>query len=379
MIRHLRDFLLNKQTLLVLYIMIAVLAFIQIQGGRYNNWLIFRQSYFHLVNGLPLYVQYPSEYSDYFFYNPVFIFIVAPFTVFPVKIGLALWILSTSLITFYAIRQLPVSEKKQNIFALLIIFDLLNNLQYPQSNPLLLAFMLLTWAMMEKKKFVLAALFIVLCFCIKGYGGIIGLLVFYNRNWWKMILYCVGWLVLLHLPLLLFLSPAHLAEQYTAWIRIISGDIIKERFSLYGVAGLISNSIREAYILIAAFLSLAVFLFFHRKNSSDRLMTLTAFLLILIVVFNRAAESPTYLFSIAGCILWFLARDRSKFFSVLFWITIIVASIFPTDVIPLFDKIRYDYYLKAILCFFVLLDMILFQARLYPRYNHPSKKLRYEI
>jgi hypothetical protein len=72
-----------------------------------NNFRIFRHSFFHLSNHQRLYIEYPSEYWDYFFYHPVFAFLFAPFAVLPENMGLFLWIAFLTFVFYKATMMMP--------------------------------------------------------------------------------------------------------------------------------------------------------------------------------------------------------------------------------------------------------------------------------
>lgn len=67
----------NKNTIKVItciHLIITIIIWFQLSKNpeKYNNYSVFRSSYFHLVQGKDLYIEYPSEHSDVFLYNPVF-------------------------------------------------------------------------------------------------------------------------------------------------------------------------------------------------------------------------------------------------------------------------------------------------------------------
>ena len=57
---------------------------------------------------------------------------------------------------------------------------------------------LMTWVMMDKDKPFWAALFAVLSFLVKGYGGIIGVLCLYYKSWYKVVFYSMAWFIVLN-------------------------------------------------------------------------------------------------------------------------------------------------------------------------------------
>jgi hypothetical protein len=335
---------------------------IQVIGGDHTNvFVIFRSSFYHFIRGVPLYTAYPKEYEDFFLYSPLFPLIFSPFALLPLNVGIIAWIAVSVVLCYYVFNSLPLPDYKRTIFAFLIAFELLNNLQDTQTNPVVLALMLSVWILTEKQKYFLAAFCITLCFIIKSYTAVIAVIMLYDKNWWKCIIYTIFWMICIHLISLIFISPQLLLQYYRDWIDMISSEGIKENFSVYGIIKAFNiNGVKESYIILTALLLLISFMIIHYFTPERITLNLVAFLLIWMVVFNRAAESPTYLIALAGVILWYLNRPYSIPFSILFWVTLIVATLFPKDIVPLFDKLRYQYYLKVMLCILVLMDMLIF-------------------
>lgn len=358
-----KSFVLQYKILLVLYILATLFVYYQLLiFGHNNNYIIYRQSVFHFLQSQPLYVEYPTEYYDLFYYNPVFSVFFMPFALLPIKVGMLVWVLFTALCCFFIFRCMPLKDKQNQLFMVFILFDLVNNLGHTQTNPFLLAFILMSWVLIEKDKPFLSALFMALSFLIKGYGGIIGLLCFYYKGWYKMIGYGLFWMIVLNATTLLFITPEQIITYYQEWLHIISGDTIKESYSVYGWVKNLQLNLPESYILITALTALLAYIplhFWAGKNKAH----LVAFLLIWVIVFNRASEPATYIMAIGGVALWYLVRPKNTAFTILFWVTLLVSSIIPKDIIAFLDKLRYDYYIKALLCLLVLADIYIFTAK----------------
>jgi hypothetical protein len=162
--------------------------------------------------------------------------------------------------------------------------------------------------------------------------------------------------------MLLFITPAQAIQYYQEWLQIISSDKIKESYSVYGWVTNFKLNIPEFYILATALATLAGFLilhFFAGKNKTH----LISFLLIWVIVFNRASEPATYIMAIGGVTLWHLSRPPNTVSNILFWITILVSTIIPKDLIGWLDKLRYDYYIKTLLCLLVMADIYIYTAK----------------
>ncbi len=353
-----KEFVLQYRVLLVLYILVTLFSYWQlIESNHYNNFKIFRESSYHLLQHKPLYIEYPAEYFDLFYYNPVFTVLFMPFALLPIKLGMLAWITVAALGCFYIFKNLPMDARRNMIFIFLIMFDVMNNLTHTQTNPLLLAFMLMSWAMLEKRKPFLAALFMTLSFLIKGYGGIVGLLCFYYKSWYKVILYGIFWMIVLNALLLFFVPFNEVVVYYKDWLEIISGDTIKESYSVYGLITNLHLNIPETYILLFALVVLVAYVAMQYMSGVKTMVHMVAFLLVWVTVFNRASEPATYIIAVAGMILWYVSRPPNKLSSAIFWVAITISTLIPTDIIPAFDKMKYEYYLKSICCLFIIADM----------------------
>lgn len=359
----LKTLLLNYRNIFFLYMAITLVSALQlISIDQNNNFYIFRASSHHLLQSLPLYIAYPKEYFDYFYYNPVFAVLFMPFALLPLYVSLVLWLFTISITCYFIFKKIPLPENKVKAFMLLLLFDLHNNLDHTQTNPFILAFMLLAWTLMEKEKLFWAAMFIVLCFLIKGYGVIICLLCLYYKNWYKMIFYGLFWFLAYNALLLLFISPQTVVQYYKEWVETISGPGILESYSIYGVLKNFGAVFPEQFILIGGMVLLASFLILQWISKARNKSHIVAFLLIWVIVFNRAAESATYITAMAGCSIWYLSRPKNTVSTVLFWTTILISTLIPTDISKVFDDFRYHYYLKCILSLLVLTDIMIYTA-----------------
>ena len=358
-----KSFVLQYKVLLALYLLITLFTYFQLTSfGHNNNFIIYRESVFHFLSGLPLYIEYPEKYFDLFYDNPVFPVLFMPFAMLPVNGGILAWILFTSLCCFLIFRYMPLGDRKNQLFMLFIMFDLMNNLGHTQTNPFLLAFMIMSWSLIEKGKPFWSAMFMALSFLIKGYGGIVGLLCFYTKDWYKMILYGLFWMLAINSLILLFVTPAQAIQYYQDWLQIISSDKIKESYSVYGWVTNFKLNIPEFYILSTALAALGGFLILHFFAGKNR-THLISFLLIWVIVFNRASEPATYIMAIGGVTLWHLSRPKNTVSDILFWVTILVSTIIPKDLIGWLDKLRYDYYIKTLLCLLVMADIYIYTAK----------------
>ena len=58
---------------------------------RYNNYLIFENTFRNLLHERSLYAHYPAYHDDTNHYGPIFSLLIAPFAIFHNWVGLLLW------------------------------------------------------------------------------------------------------------------------------------------------------------------------------------------------------------------------------------------------------------------------------------------------
>ncbi|HXO73648.1 MAG TPA: hypothetical protein VN824_00435, partial [Puia sp.] len=117
----------NLSIVLFAYVLISVIATAQglfagpktyVPGGHsyisYNNFRIFKLSFYHLLQGKDIYQLFPDEHWDLYKYSPAFALCFGVLSWMPDSIGLLLWNLINSLCLFLGIRLLPgLSDEKK--------------------------------------------------------------------------------------------------------------------------------------------------------------------------------------------------------------------------------------------------------------------------
>jgi hypothetical protein len=213
----LEKWLLNPRTILAIYILFALIASIQsiqqgdkpfVEGGmpydQYNNYTIFKQSFYHLKEGKDLYILYPEEHWDLYKYSPSFSVVFGALAILPDGIGLSIWNLLNALFLLYAIYLLPgIALKNKSWIALICLIELLTSMQNEQSNGLMVGWIVLAFCLLEKEKYLPATLLLVATVFIKIFGIVaMAIFLFYPKKW-KLALYSTLWtIVLLGLPLI---------------------------------------------------------------------------------------------------------------------------------------------------------------------------------
>jgi beta-lactamase regulating signal transducer with metallopeptidase domain len=74
----------NRLYIISIWLIITLISVVkQLKIGNYNNYKIFKNVYFHTIEKLPLYKEYPLEYFDHNHYGPIFSLLIAPCAVLP--------------------------------------------------------------------------------------------------------------------------------------------------------------------------------------------------------------------------------------------------------------------------------------------------------
>ena len=158
-----------------------IYAIVKLLIGKYNNYKIFENVFPHVINGLHLYVEYPTEYYDVNHYGPIFALVIAPFSILPEWLGMIFWILMNTYFLFYAIRQLPFNESQRIIVYWYSLCELMTAQGVQQFNISVAAFIILSFVLIEKEKEFWASCLILLGTLIKIYP-IVGLAFFFFQN-----------------------------------------------------------------------------------------------------------------------------------------------------------------------------------------------------
>ncbi|HVF97885.1 MAG TPA: glycosyltransferase family 87 protein, partial [Flavisolibacter sp.] len=172
--RYLHD----QKLAIACWFLLPLIVFLQtFLKKEFNNFLIFRQVFFHLHQQKNLYLPYPAEYGDVNLYGPAFGVFVAPFAVLPVSVGVCCWTLFHLCFLGIAIYQLPLPRMWRTTVLLLSSHEMMVNTSWMQTNGFICGCLLLGFALVHKQKEWAALFFILLATFVKVYG-IVGLCFF---------------------------------------------------------------------------------------------------------------------------------------------------------------------------------------------------------
>ncbi|MFM2224501.1 MAG: hypothetical protein RJA07_703 [Bacteroidota bacterium] len=358
----------NKYFNVIIYCAMACIATIisivaehnfALKYADYNNYVIFKQSFFHLSNNTNLYIEYVDEYFDLYKYSPTFAVWFAPLSYLPDWFGLLIWNVVNALLLLFAIEKMDFLNRKQkNLILFFASFELMTALHNSQSNALIIGLLCMAFAMAEKNKFWLVIICIVATFFIKIFGIVaLLLLIFYPQKIKNTILTGLCVLIFVLMPLII-ISFSALTNQYHNWYVLLQQD---EKFSVgmsvYNQFYIVLKSeFNKLYILLPGVVLLLLPLLRCKqfKNEIFRVHYFCA-IAIWIVIFNHRSESPTFIIAVTGAMLYLFSKKMMWLDYVLFASVMIFTCLSPTDIFPklIRDEIVTPYNLKALPCILV--------------------------
>jgi hypothetical protein len=365
-------FLVNQRAILIVFLGIALFASIQsyfgglksfVEGGRlyttYNNYIIFKQSFFHLIQGKDLYAQFVEEQGDLFKYSPAFALIFGVLAILPNMLGLSLWNILNAVVLFYSVYYLPkIDIRTKGLILVFMLVELLTSVQNEQSNALIAGLLLFTFGFLEKRKYWLASLCLVSTIYIKLFG-IVGLALYLlYPNKLKLTYTTAVWaLIFTFLPLLV-VDWDQFVFLYKSWANLLSNDhSISDGLSVISwLKTWFGLNINKTYVSVAGAIlfCLPLLRISQYQNFVFRALMLSS-VLIWVVIFNHRAESPTFIIAISGVAMWYYSQNPSKGNYVLLALAFIFTALSPTDVFPKFvrDEWMKPYTIKAVPCILI--------------------------
>jgi hypothetical protein len=332
---------------------------------HYNNYVIFKDSFAHLLHGQDLYVAYPDEHWDLYKYSPTFALLMLPFALLPNLVGLTLWNVLGSMALFVGIWRLPIADERWRMAAAwFLALPLLQSLQNAQSNAYVAGLVLLAGGWLESGGAVWAALAIALGFFVKVYGVVaLAIAVMYPQRlkcgaWFAL------WLVGLGLLPLVFVSASRLLWLYQSWGTLMTAD--QAAHTGVSVMGLIENwssASPPKTLLGVAGLALTLLPLVRVRMYSSRnfRMVFLAALLVWMVIFNHKAEPNTFVIAVAGAAVWYLAQPNTRLRNSLALLVFVLTSLSTTTIFPtvLRRSLIQPYSLRVLPCLLVWIAAVI--------------------
>ncbi|WP_345213246.1 glycosyltransferase family 87 protein [Mucilaginibacter gynuensis] len=335
----------------ILYVAVAVFCW-QLKYFRHidNNYLIFRQSYYHAKAHLNLYQHYPAEYYDVFLYGPLFTFFVAPFAVLPEVVGFFFWEVFNAAAFLLAVHLLPFNNRIKTAILLLCVVEFANSVHYMQFNPVIAALIILSFIMVKKEKDHWATLLTIFGAFMKVYP-IAGLAFFvFSKHKGKFIGWGLFWIVVcLCLPALIS-GPGFLLQSYRDWFDALSAkNLLNESLTSgqdWCVMGVVRRLTQNAalpnwpFLLGGAVVFGLPLLRFEQYRSLKFQLQVMCSVLLMVVIFSTGSEHPTFIIATAGAVIYIMMQPRpfTSFNIVFLILLIVITGLGPSDAFPHFMR-----------------------------------------
>lgn len=360
----------NRNIAFCIWLIIAVFCVVQsLITHRYNNYLIFENTFRNLIHASSFYIEYPNYHFDSNHYGPVFSVFFMPFALMPNALGFFFWNLFNAIVLFKAIETIPIKNKSAIYYIAIPCFVSASLSQ--QFNPAVGAFIILSYTLLNKDRGIWSTMLIVLGTFIKLYG-IVGLaFFFFVKDKKRFIIYLMMWSIIFFILPMFFSSPSFIINSYQEWAVSLlhknASNIIENSLDI-SIMGFIRNVFVGHTISNIVFLLMGVVLFFipylnikQYTNEKFQLLILASVLLFP-VLFSTGSEDCTYIIAISGVGIWYLSTERKIWKSALLALTILFSCNFP---LLLFSKFSSQYpilYSMLSFPFFIVWILVIIDA-----------------
>jgi hypothetical protein len=317
---------------------------------RNNNFLIFRAASKHLLAASDLYAAYPAEHLDFYKYSPTFALLFVPFAYLPFSLAMLAWNALNAGALFVAIGMV-LPRRLATVARAIVFLDMLGSLQNVQSNALVTALIIFTFAAYERRHTAFGSLASVTGAFIKLFplAGV-SFALFHPRKTRVAVAVVLGMVGFALLPLLVT-PPATLAAQCATWRAIEAKDALNRGFSVMQMTQLLFHAdwpnwpqqLLGVIVLLAPIVAQP-----SRWREWEFRRLYLCSVLVFCLIFNHQAESPTFVVAVAGVAIWFvsLAR-RTRWHWALFAFFVVCTVLASSDAMPvvlqreLFDRYRF--------------------------------------
>lgn len=362
----------TTRKLILLYVIVTIIASaikVSLGNEKFNNFLIFKNSFLNLIHQQPLYTLHPDQYFDLFKYTPTFAFLMFPFSFIPHWLGALLWNLLNVFVFIGAIKSLKLPEK-QTVFILAFCFvEQLTSVQNFQSNLLVAGIMIYVFSFFEKQKFVYAAVLAAAALYIKLFGAFVALAFIFYKSKIKFVAAAITAALLFFLLPVMLTDYSYVTNQYAEWFNLLKNDPPGTlNYSMHTFFNAMLSIQPEPVLYTASgfLLLLASFMVFRQYQNKDYRLLMLCNVLLWTVIFNHKAESPTFIIAVAGMAILFsyhLQNPRWIYFMIL---AFILTSLSSTDLFP--RSVREEFFkpwrLKALpaIALWIFIQIEIFRA-----------------
>ena len=350
-----RDF----RTLAGLWLLLGVLAAVM-KMHSHNNFLVFRGSFWHAWQGLPLYAEYPQEYWDINHYGPLFSLVIAPFAVVPEWLGLLMWCIALSLGLYVAVRRSLLTSGQQLFVLWFCAHELLTALYMQQFNIAIAAIIVGAFFLIEKERDATAAFLIVLGTLVKIYG-IVGLaFFFFSKHKVRFVAALAVWSAVMFVAPMVLSSPDYVVGQYQAWMVDLASknsenaEALMQNISLLGMTHRVTGlEFSDLWLILPGLVMFGIpYLRINQYQNVAFRQALLASVLMFTVLFSTGSESSGYIIALVGVVIWYTAApwQRNRWDVALMIFVFVLTSLSPSDLFPAYLRKEWvqPYALKAL-------------------------------
>ncbi|MEO8561790.1 MAG: glycosyltransferase family 87 protein [bacterium] len=337
----------------IAFLWLAAIVAATLQQGithQHNNFLIFRAASRHLLAGADLYAAYPAEHLDFYKYSPTFALLFLPFAYLPFPLAMLAWNALNAGALFVALGMV-LPRRAATVARAIVFLDMLGSLQNVQSNALVAALIIFTFAAYERRHTALGSIAAVAGTFIKVFPlAAVSFAVFHPRKRRVAAALALGMVAFALLPLLVT-APATLAAQYASWRVIEATDAMARGFTVMQLTQLTLHrawpnwpqQLLGVLLLVAPILSQP-----SRWREWELRRLYLCSVLVFCVIFNHQAESPTFVIAVAGVAIWFASLERrTRWTWAMFLFFVVCTVLASSDAMPatlqrdFFDRYRF--------------------------------------
>ena len=333
--------------------------------NNFNNYLMFANPFHNLLIDKTIYGLHPNLFADNYKYSPTFAWLMGPFHFLPVPVGIVLWNLLNTVVLLLGVwtyvADEPDADQKRRTILLIVFLEALITAQNMQSNNLIVGAVLLGLYHLRHGRVWPAAFFFVLCGFVKFYGiGAAIFFLFYPKKP-QFLLAMTVWTIVFALAPWTLIPFDSLLSEYRAWFKVIVVSTLGQLVSVMGIAeswfGMAKTDRNLRMVeAVGATLFLLPFVRFRLWKDPVFQRRMVAYFLLFVIVFNKMAESPTYVLAVVGVALWWVTLARKTPGDTLLLVLVIVfTSLSPTDIFPagLRNGFFVPFNIKAVPCVLV--------------------------
>ena len=311
---------------------------------QYNNYLIFKNSFFHLIHHVDLYQSFPNEQYDLFKYTPTFSLVFGSIAILPDYLGLLIWNLINVLLPLWGIHKIiGLNSKHKSWLSFLLLPELFTTILNSQSNGLILGLLLMAFSAIQQNRTTKAVLLVLITAFIKLFGAFFfAIFLLYPKQIKNALKSGILYGLLLFFLPLLILDFAFLIKLYQSYLQLLKND--GSQFVKLSVIGWLNQWFNyfpsKNLVLLLGFVLQMIPLLICRvwQNQSKLIYAMT--LLIWMVIFNHMAESATFIIAVGSIFVAFASFDKiPKYYAVLVTLILFATELGPSDIYPKYMRI----------------------------------------